>query len=366
VSLPPFPVPLAAVRAGLGLRRRLQDIADLILPSEAALWDLIAGMQRTKLAGALVSTGLADALGDGWHQARELAATLELNEDVTLRVLGAATAARLAHHSPELGFRLSRLGAPLRSEHPSSIAAWAAYQAAPANAQAYAELDAQLRTGAEPSGHRRAFGDSIWDHFAAHPDEGARFGAAMRELTAVDVAALARAYPWPRRGVICDVAGGVGTLLAAILERRGRAQGILIDAPEVLEEGRHFLSEKGLADRVQLRPGDLFGGLEARADVYVLKWILHDWSDDACRDILKRVRATMPRGSRLVSVDQHLERDRPSPITSMVDLHMLVECEGGRERSPSEVHALMRDAGLSPGRVRHSGLHMLVEGVAGG
>ncbi len=353
------------MRAGLGLRRRLQDLADRILPDEAALWDLIAGMQRTKLAGLLVTSGLADALGEGWHQPRELAGTLGLDEDVTIRVLGAATAARLAHTDPQRGVRLSRVGAPLRSDHPNSISAWAAYQAAPANAQAYAELEAQLRNGAQPSGHRRAFDNSIWDHFAAHPDEGARFGAAMRELTAVDVAALARAYPWPRRGVICDVAGGVGTLLAAILERRKQAQGVLIDAPEVLEEGRRFLGAKGLAERVQLRSGDLFGELEARADVYVLKWILHDWSDDACRDILARVRATMPPGARLVSVDQDLDRSRPSPITSMVDLHMLVECEGGRERSPAEVHALMRDAGLIPGSVRHSGLQMLVEGVAG-
>jgi hypothetical protein len=48
----------------------------------------------------------------------------------------------------------------------------------------------------------------------------------------------------------------------------------------------------------------------------------------------------------------------------MVDLHMLVVCEGGRERSPEEVHGLMRDVGLRPGRVKHSGVQMLVEGVA--
>jgi hypothetical protein len=49
----------------------------------------------------------------------------------------------------------------------------------------------------------------------------------------------------------------------------------------------------------------------------------------------------------------------------MVDLLMLVECEGGRERSPGEVHELMRAADISPGRVRHAGAHMLVEGIAG-
>jgi hypothetical protein len=186
----------------------------------------------------------------------------------------------------------------------------------------------------------------------------------MRELTAIDLAALARAYPWPREGVICDVGGGIGTLLSAILERRKGARGILLDAPEVLAEAEDFLRSRGVADRVERRAGDLFGELDARADIYVLKWILHDWNDDACRDILRRVRVTMPAGSRVVVIDQHLEPNRPSPLSSMTDLLMLVECEGGRERSPVEVHGLMSDARIVPGRVRHAGLHMVVEGVA--
>lgn len=119
-----------------------------------------------------------------------------------------------------------------------------------------------------------------------------------------------------------------------------------------------------MGDRVERRTGDLFGQLDARADVYTMKWILHDWSDDACRDILKRVRATMPTGSKLVTIDQHHESGRPNALTPMADVLMLVFCEGGRERSPQQVHDLMRDAGLIPGRVRHFGPTMLVEAIA--
>jgi hypothetical protein len=364
VPLPPFPVPNAAIRAGLAVRSRVLGLADRMMPAESALWDFTAGMQRTKLAGVLVTSGLADALGSGARNGRELARELDLSEDVTLRVLGAAAASRLVRLDRDGRARLTRLGAPLRSDHPHSAASWVAYQAAPATAAAQAELEHQLREGAEPSGRRRVHGKSIWDYFGEHPDEGARFGEAMRQLTAVDLAGLARAYPWPREGVICDVGGGIGTLLAAILERRDAAQGILVDAPEVLAEAEGFLRSRGVADRVERRAGDLFGEIDARADVYVLKWILHDWSDDSCRDILRRVRATMPTGSRIVAIDQHLERNRPNPVASMVDLLMLVECEGGRERSPDEVHGLMRDAGLAPGRVRHAGLQMVVEGIA--
>ena len=364
MPLPQYPIPQPVLRIGFGLRRRVLDLADRMLPAEAALWDAVAGMQRTKLAGVLVTSGLADALDARPRVLGELARELKLDPDVTARVLRAAAAARLVDFDGEGRARLARLGGPLAADHARSIASWAAYVAAPANTSAYGELEAQLRGGAEPSGHRRAFGNSVWEYFGEHPDEGARFGNAMRELTAIDVAVLARAYPWPRRGVVCDVAGGVGTLLAAILERRSGARGILLDAPEVLAEAESFLRSRGLVERIERRPGDLFGALDARADVYVLKWILHDWSDEACRGILSRLRATMPAGARIVTIDQHNDPARPNPFTAMADLHMLVECEGGRERSPAEVHALMRAAGLRPGRVRTAGLHMLVEGVA--
>jgi hypothetical protein len=336
-----------------------------MLPAEAALWDFAAGMQRTKLAGALVSSGIADALAQRPRDGRELAGDLGLSEEVTLRVLGAAAASRLVRLDRRGKASLARIGKPLSKVHPHSISAWVSYQAAPANVAAHGELVGQLRDGAQPSGHRRAFGNSVWEYFAEHPEEGARFGEAMRELTAIDLGALARAYPWLREGVICDVAGGIGTLLAAILERRPNVRGVLVDAPEVLDEAEPFLRSRGVDGRVECHAGDLFGELDAQADVYVLKWILHDWSDEACLRILRSLRATMPAKSRVVAIDQHLDSGRPSPVTSMVDLLMLVECEGGRERSPSEVHQLMSEADISPGRVRHAGAHMLVEGIAG-
>jgi urease gamma subunit len=355
---------MALMRSALEGRRRVIELADAGLPEEAALFDLVWGLQRTKLAGALVTSGVADALGDDSRDPVELARELEFDPDVTTRVVHAAVASRLMRLDRDGRARLSNLGAPLRTDHPHSIASWVAYVADPDSGAAYTNLNAQLREGAQPSGHQRAHGMSVWEYFSQRPAAGARFSEAMRQLTAMDLRATVRAYPWPRRGVICDVAGGIGHLLTAILERRRRARGILLDAPEVIEEADGFLRARGMADRVERRPGDLFGELDARADVYIMKWILHDWSDDACREILARVRATMPSGSKLVTIDLDREPHRPNPLTPMTDLLMLVTCEGGRERSPQEVHGLMHDAGLKPGRIRHAGLTMLVEGVA--
>jgi hypothetical protein len=364
MRVPPASVPPAVLRAALKSRARLQNLVDRGVPAEVALLDLTWGVQRTAVAGALVTSGLADALGDGFRHPAELADELGLDTEVTARILRTAVISRLVTRDRDGRVSLSRVGAPLRRDHPSSVASWVATQASQVVLSSYGQLDAQLREGAQPSGVRRATGGSLWDHFGAHRAEGARFGRAMRELTAIELAALTRGYPWPSSGVVCDVAGGIGTLLAGILECRTAVRGILIDDPDILTEAEGFLQARGLAGRVDLRSGDLFAHLDARADVYIMKWILHDWNDDACRDILARLRNTMPAGAKVVTIDQHLDPEHPDGVASVADLHMMAVCEGGRERDPEQVQALMRDVGLKPGKVRHAGLDMLVEGVA--
>jgi hypothetical protein len=108
------------MRAGLAVRRGILELADWIVPAEGALWDLVAGMQRTKLAGLLVTSGLADALGADSRDVREVARELGLADDVTVRVLGGAAASRLVHLDGQGRARLTRIGAPLRSDHPRS------------------------------------------------------------------------------------------------------------------------------------------------------------------------------------------------------------------------------------------------------
>ncbi|MEE3067430.1 MAG: methyltransferase [Actinomycetota bacterium] len=365
MRFPALPLPLSLARAVIGARRRVLDLADAALPGQAALFlDVVFGLQKTKIAGVLVSSGLADALGRDSRDPAELAHELGLDPEVTIRIVNAATALRLMRLDRRGRARLTKIGAPLRRDHPQSIASWAAYCADPDTAEAYAHLDVQLRDGAQTSGYQRAFGKSLWEYFGDRPDMGAAFAETMVQLTEFDRAGIVGTYPWPKRGVICDIGGGVGHLLAAILEHRPHVHGILIDSPAMLEQAEGFLRKRGLAERIERRPGDLFGELDARADVYTMKWILHDWGDEACRSILKRVRATMPSGSKLVTIDQHYEPGRPDVFTAMSDVLMLIFCEGGRERSPQQVHALMRDAGLIPGRVRHFGPTMLVEAIA--
>jgi hypothetical protein len=186
----------------------------------------------------------------------------------------------------------------------------------------------------------------------------------MRRITEELAPAIVAGYDWPRNGVVCDVAGGVGTLLAAILRDRPDLRGVLVDGPGVLAEADAWLTKIGLRDRVELREGNIFERIEASADVYLLKDVLHDWGDPACTQILSTVRATMAPGARLVLVEDLQERNKPSPTASLTDLQMLTQCDSGRQRSAAELKGLLDEAGLRPTGVKLTSGPALVEGLA--
>ncbi len=356
-----LPPPIAA-RGALALRRLLLRAADRVVPPEIALFDATLAFTRTRVLGALTETGVVEELAKGRTTAAELAARLGLDADVLHRVLRAATVHGVTRLDRHGRFRLTAIGRALRSDHPRSLAAWTRYLNFDSTQAAWAGIGRSLETG-EPC-FPAVHGRSVWEHFAANPEEERLFATSMRKLSAIVVPAVVARYPWPDEGTVCDVAGGVGPVLAGILAARPRLEGVLVDAPGVLAEAPGHLEAAGVRDRVTLREGNMFERIDAEADVYVLKDVLHDWDDDRCLEILRTVRRAMPAGARVVLVEALQERNRPEPLTSIEDVHMLAQCDGGRQRSLAELHGLLRAAGLRLGEVRHTGGPALVEGVA--
>jgi len=176
-------------------------------------------------------------------------------------------------------------------------------------------------------------GMSIWEWFATQPDDARVFDEAMRRGTTINADIVVAAYPWPHRGVICDVGGGVGTLLSVIVTSSNGLRGVLVDSPDVVARADTFLNARGLTDRIDAVVGDMFGVIPAEADVYLFKDVLHDWDDEHCRKILSTVAAAMPSGSRLVLVEILQQPNTPNPLAPWADLLMLTQTDGGRQRT---------------------------------
>lgn len=195
-----------------------------------------------------------------------------------------------------------------------------------------------------------AHGMGVFAYLAERPDASAVFDAAMTGRTGPEADAVVAAYDFSPCGTVVDVAGGQGSLLAAILRANPAARGILFEQPHVLPEARRSLDAAGLGPRCELVAGDFFASAVAGGDAYVLKKIVHDWDDARAGRILAQVRRAMPTTARLLLVETVVPPGNEPAFGKLADLAMLV-WTGGRERTEAEFRALLAAAGFELTRV---------------
>jgi hypothetical protein len=87
------------------------------------------------------------------------------------------------------------------------------------------------------------------------------------------------------------------------------------------------------------------------ADAYMMKHIVHDWSDDHCVTIFKHCRKNMLQNGRLLVLELVVPSDPTMHFSKILDLEMLVMTHGGRERTEREFAALFDRAGFKLARI---------------
>jgi hypothetical protein len=323
-----------------------------MLPTHLSLLEHAHSFGKAHILSTMAELGVADHLKNGPMSADELAAEIGCHGDALHRLLRAAAVFDAVRLNSDGRFQSTRFTGVLRADHPSSAAQWCRYIGSASQQAAWVDLTESVRTG--ESAFRRVHAKSMFGWFDTHPDEGKNFSAGLGGLTRAEAPAIVSGYPFPQTGVICDVGGGQGVLLAEILKARPQLRGVLVDSAQVLEHARDYLHDQGVEQRVELVPGDLLGQVDARADLYLLKWILHDWDDQTCEKIVRTVAAAMPEGARLVVIEGDQHRNSVDPRFSMIDLQMLAVTEGGRERSSEQLNLLLTVGGLVPGKTHRT------------
>jgi len=138
--------------------------------------------------------------------------------------------------------------------------------------------------------------------------------------------------------VIADIGGGIGSQLSSILDAHPSVRGILFDQPSVVAEAPAH-------DRMERVGGDFFTEIPVQADAYLMRWVIHDWSDDKALAILKNVRKAAPPKARVVLVEWVIPETAEFDSGKWMDINMLVNA-GGRERTASEFRSLYEQAGF--------------------
>jgi len=169
------------------------------------------------------------------------------------------------------------------------------------------------------------------------------FNQLMVNVSLREIPHICKGFPWEKfldkvgGGKVCsvvDVGGGKGHLLKAMMDV-ATFKPIVFDTHFMIDEAAGFW--KGTD--VELVKGDFFDPETIpMANVYILKHILHDWSDAKSIDILKSIctKAGKIPNSRVMIIELVLDETKPlAPFESWGDIQML-NVVGGKERSKKQ------------------------------
>jgi hypothetical protein len=313
-------------------------------PPHVVLMQLMQGVMIAKAVQAAAELGVADLLKDSPKTSEELAKATSTHARSLYRLLRALASQGIFREDALGRFENTPLSEPLRSDAPMSARDYVIYAPHDGNVLAWMRLMAVLQTG-RPS-FRDATGFDPWAYFQRHPEIGERFNRAMTSLSAGMAKMVLDAYDFSPFTSIVDIGGGQGLLLACILKAHPNLRGILFEVPSVAEEARAYLRTQGLTDRSEVIAGDAFESIPAGHDAYVMKHVLHDWSDDKAFHILERCRAAIPDHGKLIIFDAVMMPGNDPHPAKWFDLHMMVVL-GGRERTEEEFGELLRRAGFA-------------------
>ncbi|MEU6000273.1 methyltransferase [Streptomyces sp. NPDC047197] len=308
---------------------------------------LVFGSLAAQTVRAAVRLRVIELIGDKERSAAEVAADAGARPQPMSRLLRAlASLGLLREHTPG-SFSVTPAGATLDPARPDSITSLVRMFTEPTMLRAWEHLDESVRTG--DVAFDAIFGKGFFSHLKEFPDLSAEFNAAMSQATRATAAVLPHAFDFGRFTTVADIGGGDGTLLGAVLREHPALRGVIYDTEEGLAQAQATLERQGLTQRCSLARGDFFRSVPEGADLYLLKSIVHDWSDDQAVTILSHCREVLPPAGCVLIVEPVLPEvvdGASAGLTYLTDLNMMVNV-GGRERTRADFEDVCRRAGLS-------------------
>jgi hypothetical protein len=309
---------------------------------------LLMGFVVSRALQVAAELGVADALAGGPKDRAALAREVGADPATLHRLLRACASFGVFEELDDGRYANTPRSELLRGDVQGSMRDLARMYGAASSWQAWSALERSVRSG-EP-GFAHVHGQTLFEYFAEHPEAARRFDQAMVASSRLLNDAVIEAYDWGQFTTLVDVAGGMGSTLAAILRANPALHGVLFDLDHVVERAREHLREQGVAARCRTESGSFFDAVPGGADAYFMKHILHDWSDADCLRILANCARAMSNRAKLLVCEKLVPPGNDPNVAKTMDLVMLVMTDGGRERTEAEFRGLFTRAGLRMAR----------------
>jgi hypothetical protein len=329
------------------------------LPPPVHLFEIATGFMKSQAIYVAAKLGIADLLKDGAKNITELSRITGVDSKSLYRLLRALASIGIFAEKDNGYFELTPMASALRSDVPMSLRPYIILLGDKSWWASWGNLLHSVKTGEAAFDH--LFGVGYTEYLEKNPDLAQIFNETMTSVSQAHNHAIIASYDFSGFTKIIDVGGGHGSLLSAILQANSSLKGVLFDLPHVVNSIDQLDTE--IIERYEIVGGDFFEQIPAGGDAYLLKQIIHDWSDEASIKILKNCHQAMNENGQVLVIDAIIEPGNTPSVTKFFDLHMLVTAPGGKERTESEFRSLFKEAGFEVSRITPtSSTFFIIEG----
>jgi len=326
-----------------------------------ALFDICAGFVYTQVLLSCVRLRVFAILAEAPLTTGRLAPRLSLSPEATERLMAAAASLQLTARRGDGAWTLGQLGAAMVGN--DGIAAMVEH-----HAMLYADLADPVAMLRRPRG-----GNALSDYwaYAGAEQPGAVPANRIRDYTALMAASqpmvaeeVLASYRFERHRRVLDVGGGNGAFLRAVAAEAPRLELMLFDLPAVAEEAQARFAAAGLGARASVFGGDFTQDeLPRGADLITLVRVLHDHDDDVALGLLRRIRAALPAGGRLLLAEPMAGTSGAEPMGEAYFGFYLLAMGRGRPRAPEEIRGMISAAGFAQCRLLSTPTPLLTRAI---
>jgi hypothetical protein len=144
----------------------------------------------------------------------------------------------------------------------------------------------------------------VYIYLGKHPDKAKNFAASMSINLSGDGynhKYLIECGPWSsiaKNALVVDVGGSDGNLMVALARAFPFLRCVVQDLPSQIQRAPPLPED--VADRISMQEYDFVTPQQVKADVYVFRWIFHNWADKYCLQILENLIPMLQVGCRIL------------------------------------------------------------------
>lgn len=186
-----------------------------------------------------------------------------------------------------------------------------------------------------------------WEAVDMRADRAIALTRGMHSHSFSSAVALARHADLSGVKSFLDVAGGSGCFCIALALRYPAMRLTLAELPAVCKVARSYITEYGMADRVNIVELDMFhGAFPAGHDAIFFSNIFHDWPEALRDHLMRKTFEALPSGGRILIYEMLLGDAQDGPVTAALFTASMVFCTEGKQFTAAELDKKLRSFGF--------------------